>query len=75
MFLIIGPIFLHVLTMSNRCVSFALMAASLPPMIILVNRTPDQIPADVIAAEKEKGIDSASLNEPAPTTIPLDQKV
>ncbi|KAB5578064.1 major facilitator superfamily domain-containing protein [Coniochaeta sp. 2T2.1] len=59
----------------GMCVSFGLMAASLAPMIILVNRTPDQIPADVIAAEKEKGIDSASLNETAPTTIPLDQKV
>ncbi|RYP61861.1 hypothetical protein DL771_009980 [Monosporascus sp. 5C6A] len=30
------------------CVTFGLMAASLAPMIILVNSTPDRIPADVI---------------------------
>ena len=69
------PRYLLLLTKFIRCVSFALMAASLAPMIILVNRTPDQIPADVIAAEMEKGIDGRSLNEPATNTIPLDQKV
>ena len=30
------------------CVSFALMAVALGPMILLVNSTPDQIPADAI---------------------------
>lgn len=44
------------------------MAASLVPMIILVNRTPDQIPADVISGELEKGVDSASI-EPASAPV------
>lgn len=35
------------------CVTFGLMAAALGPMIVLVNSTPDQIPADVIAQELE----------------------
>jgi len=43
-------------------------------MIILVNRTPDQIPADVIAAEQEKGIDNASLREPTPAAAPIELK-
>lgn len=30
------------------------MAASIIPMVILVNSTPDQIPADVIAEEQER---------------------
>jgi len=51
------------------------MAAALGPMIVLVNRTPDHIPADVIAAEHEKGIDSASLKGPAPASFPNDTKV
>jgi hypothetical protein len=46
-------------------------------MIVLVNRTPDYIPADVIVAEQEKGIDSASVKGPQPTTVATDasQKV
>ncbi|WVF66953.1 hypothetical protein IAT40_001696 [Kwoniella sp. CBS 6097] len=36
------------------CVTFALMASSVIPMIILVNSTPDRIPADVIAEENER---------------------
>ncbi|KAK8017849.1 MFS general substrate transporter [Apiospora rasikravindrae] len=35
-------------------VSFALMAACLGPMIVLVNSTPDRIPADVTMEEQEK---------------------
>ncbi|KAK3179125.1 hypothetical protein K4F52_009371 [Lecanicillium sp. MT-2017a] len=35
------------------CVTFALLGASLLPMIILVNSTPDRIPADVIAEEQK----------------------
>jgi hypothetical protein len=48
------------------------MAAALGPMIVLVNRTPDHIPADVILAEHEKGIDSASMKGPEPTTVGKD---
>lgn len=51
------------------------MAAALGPMIVLVNRTPDSIPADVIIAEQEKGLDGASLKGPAPATISNDLKV
>ncbi|KAI4862824.1 MFS general substrate transporter [Hypoxylon rubiginosum] len=36
------------------CVTFALMAAALGPMLVLVNATPDRIPADVILEEKEE---------------------
>ncbi|KAJ0413501.1 major facilitator superfamily domain-containing protein [Aspergillus carlsbadensis] len=34
------------------CVTFGLLGISLLPMIMLVNTTPDQIPADLIAAEQ-----------------------
>jgi hypothetical protein len=34
------------------CVTFGLMALSLGPMLVLVNQTPDRIPADVIAEEQ-----------------------
>jgi hypothetical protein len=36
------------------CVTFGLMALALGPMLILVNQTPDRIPADVIAEEMER---------------------
>jgi hypothetical protein len=36
------------------CVSFGLMAISLGPMLMLVNQTPDRIPADVIAEEQNQ---------------------
>ncbi|KAI5865210.1 MFS general substrate transporter [Durotheca rogersii] len=43
------------------CVTFGLMAASIAPMLVLVNATPDRIPADVILeaqeAEEEKKIE------------------
>lgn len=34
------------------CVTFGLMALALGPMLVLVNSTPDRIPADVIAEEQ-----------------------
>lgn len=34
------------------CVSFGLLAAALVPMTILVNSTPDHIPADEIAEQQ-----------------------
>ncbi|OCF62016.1 membrane protein [Kwoniella mangroviensis CBS 10435] len=34
------------------CVTFGLMALGLPPFIVLVNNTPDRIPADVMAEEE-----------------------
>ncbi|KAI0160058.1 MFS general substrate transporter [Hypoxylon sp. FL1284] len=36
------------------CVTFALMAAALGPMLVLVNATPDRIPADVILEGQEE---------------------
>jgi hypothetical protein len=35
------------------CVTFALMAVAFGPMLVLVNSTPDRIPADVTAEEQE----------------------
>ncbi|EAU30472.1 conserved hypothetical protein [Aspergillus terreus NIH2624] len=35
------------------CVTFGLLGASLLPMILLVNSTPDRIPADVIAEQQD----------------------
>ncbi|KAJ5097039.1 major facilitator superfamily domain-containing protein [Penicillium angulare] len=39
--------------LTGFCVSFGLLAAALLPMIILVNSTPDRIPADVVAEEQD----------------------
>ncbi|KAJ4986083.1 major facilitator superfamily transporter [Stagonosporopsis vannaccii] len=36
------------------CVTFALMAAALGPMLVLVNQTPHRIPADVIVEGQER---------------------
>lgn len=33
--------------------TFALLGAAIIPMLLLVNTTPDRIPADVIAEEQE----------------------
>jgi len=41
------------LTRDFSIVSFALMGACLGPMIVLVNSTPDRIPADVVMEEQE----------------------
>lgn len=38
----------------GMCVTFGLMALAVGPMLILVNSTPDQIPADVIAEEQAR---------------------
>jgi len=46
------------------CVTFGLMALALGPMLLLVNQTPDRIPADVIAEEQyreEKKIGNVSV--------------
>ena len=40
--------------MIGFCVSFGLMALAFGPMLMLVNKTPDRIPADVIAEEQER---------------------
>lgn len=42
------------LTDLASCVTFGLMAACVGPMIVLVNSTPDQIPADVILEGQEQ---------------------
>jgi hypothetical protein len=36
------------------CVTFALMAVAFGPMLVLVNSTPDRIPADVTSEEQER---------------------
>ena len=36
------------------CVTFALMVVAFGPMLVLVNSTPDRIPADVTAEEQER---------------------
>jgi hypothetical protein len=38
----------------GMCVTFGLMALSLLPMLMLVNSTPDRIPADVAAEEQDR---------------------
>lgn len=40
--------------MVGFCVTFALMAVAFGPMLMLVNQTPDRIPADMIAEEQER---------------------
>lgn len=40
--------------MVGFCVTFGLMALAFGPMLVLVNQTPDRIPADVIAEEMER---------------------
>lgn len=40
--------------MIGFCVTFGLMALAFGPMLVLVNQTPDRIPADVIAEEMEQ---------------------
>lgn len=37
---------------NSSCVTFALLGAALYPMIMLVNTTPDRIPADIVAEEQ-----------------------
>ena len=47
---------LNSLTSMTSIVSFALMAAAVGPMLILVNSTPDRIPADIIAEEQNSAM-------------------
>ncbi|ROV96980.1 hypothetical protein VSDG_04141 [Cytospora chrysosperma] len=49
-------------TLVGFCITFALMAAALGPMIVLTNDTPDRIPADLIAEEQAKAIESKKIN-------------
>ncbi|KAL3480916.1 major facilitator superfamily domain-containing protein [Aspergillus californicus] len=39
--------------LTGFCVTFALLGAALIPMIMLVNSTPDRIPADVVAEQRD----------------------
>ncbi|KAI2774565.1 hypothetical protein DTO012A8_751 [Penicillium roqueforti] len=39
------------------CVTFALLGASVIPMILLVNTTPDRIPADLVAEEQNAALE------------------
>lgn len=38
--------------LTGFCVTFALLGAAILPMIMLVNTTPERIPADVIAEQQ-----------------------
>jgi hypothetical protein len=38
----------------GMCVTFGLMALAFGPMLVLVNSTPDRIPADIIAEEQDR---------------------
>lgn len=38
------------------CVTFALLGAAILPMIMLVNTTPDEIPADEIAEQQSRAL-------------------
>ncbi|WWC66075.1 uncharacterized protein I303_108697 [Kwoniella dejecticola CBS 10117] len=53
------------------CVTFGLMALALPPFLMLVNRTPDRIPADVLAEEEatEHKLDGAKKHDSAQVTV------
>lgn len=39
------------------------MAAALGPMILLTNRTPDRIPADVVAEQEGLAIEGKKIDE------------
>jgi hypothetical protein len=54
---------------TSSCVTFGLLAASIVPMTILVNSTPDRIPADVIAEDQEKNIDGISIKAAFPVDV------
>lgn len=40
--------------MIGMCVNFGLLALAMGPMLMLVNSTPDRIPADVTAEEQDR---------------------
>ncbi|KAH7135665.1 major facilitator superfamily domain-containing protein [Dendryphion nanum] len=49
------------------CVTFGLMGLAVGPMLILVNQTPDRIPADVIAEEQDR--QNEKLEGPTPKGV------
>ncbi|SPO00317.1 uncharacterized protein DNG_03162 [Cephalotrichum gorgonifer] len=57
------------------CVTFGLLAAAIGPMIVLVNSTPDRIPADVIAEEQDMGREKLADCEGVKAPAPVDAKV
>ncbi|EKV10400.1 hypothetical protein PDIG_56890 [Penicillium digitatum PHI26] len=48
----IGQAIAYVSRAFSSCVTFALLGAALIPMIMLVNTTPDHIPADLVTEER-----------------------
>lgn len=48
----------------SSCVSFALLGAALIPMAMLVNTTPDRIPADLVAEEQKAADEKWASNWP-----------
>ncbi|WWC73889.1 uncharacterized protein I206_107861 [Kwoniella pini CBS 10737] len=56
------------------CVTFGLMALALPPFLMLVNKTPDRIPADVLAEEEatENKLEGEKKHDTAQVTV-LDE--
>jgi hypothetical protein len=44
--------FCFVKSLTTRCVTFGLIAVAFPFILVLVNSTPDRIPADVIMEEQ-----------------------
>ncbi|THY70220.1 MFS general substrate transporter [Aureobasidium pullulans] len=56
------------------CVSFGLMALATAPMIMLTNKTPDRIPADVIL-EGQEALDAKIADESEVVTGKVDQKI
>lgn len=44
------------------CITFGLLAAALGPMIFLVRKTPEEIPADEIAQEQDHVIERKQLD-------------
>jgi hypothetical protein len=54
------------------CVSFGLMAVAAAPMVLLTNKTPDRIPADVILEGQEAH--DAKVDESVVVTGKMDGK-
>ncbi|KAL1883233.1 hypothetical protein Daus18300_000291 [Diaporthe australafricana] len=56
-------------TLVGFCVTFALMAVALGPMIVLTNDVPDRIPADVLAEEQQAAIEGKKMDSHAGTGV------
>ncbi|KAI3398515.1 hypothetical protein diail_9039 [Diaporthe ilicicola] len=56
-------------TLVGFCVTFALMAVALGPMIVLTNDVPDRIPADVLAEEHQAAIEGKKEDNHALTGV------